>query len=302
MKNLVKKITGIALLIFFLGSTSYGQSDEKKYAASLIEFEENLTSKTFMKTWKKQKKAWEESCNSATTIKQLTDLTMKLATTCYQYKQVRPMLVNTETVYAQAEALLMLQNIMVDDVPKWTESAQKKWKAGLETLRKDIEEKERKKLILERQTNIAAVLKDFEEKFKLILEDSKKGSFANTIVPSKSENEYNVKIKFAEGINQKVLVDGDNIYRFFVDFPVNNDKEYAEELLAKMFVIIESNVPEGFESSIKYDKKYLNNQATNYEFKAESFNHTAKRPSILIGAMGDLTVIKLQIEEPVFKR
>lgn len=302
MKNFKIMKSGLLVLITFISIITYGQTDEQIYGGYLLELEQNISSKAFLKVWKNDKKTWEAECKSATTVKELTELTQRLATVSYVYRQVRPMLVTEESLYAQSGAILMLKNILTEDLLKWSEQDQAAWKNNVESFKSSLEAKEKVRLAEQRKVKVAEIMLDFKEKFNLILEDSKKGSFANTIDGEKSGSEIKVKVFFTQGENARVNVDGDNIYTYSVEFSVNTDEELAKETYKEMLAVINENVPSGYEETTKYDGKYYKSQASYFEFKAEKFALTAKQPSVLLGLVKDFSSIELQIQEPVFKR
>jgi len=296
MKNLF-----LVLLVSLFSLGGNAQDLIKDYAGLLLEIESNVSHKGFIKSWKKEKKAWESNCGSASTVKDVSKLTVEFISKVYETKMLKAMIVTTENLHDQCVALSNVHNILKDaDLEKWGGSDA--WKEKLDVLIKKAKKQEEQKAAKERALHIKSVMEGFEKTFKTILEDSKKGSFANIIEESKTVNHYGVKVFFKNGENQKIVVDSDNIYEFQVEFNTNNDPLLAGALQEKILQIISANLPEGFAKSIKYDKQYVKNEMYRFEFKAEKFVLTAKQPSVLIGAKKDGSSVVLKITEPVFKR
>jgi len=296
MKNLF-----LVLLVALFSIGGNAQELNKEYAGLLLQIESNVSNKAFVKAWKKQKKTWESGCESATTVKQVSELTVEFISKVYETKMLKAMIVTSENLHDQCVALANVYNILKDqDLLKW--SGAEAWRDELELLTKKVKIQEEQEAAKERAVLIKSSIEGFEGTFKSILEDSKKGSFAKTISSPHKDGGYGVKVQFKSGENQKVVVDGDNIYEFQVEFNTNNDVLLAGALQEKMIQIIAANVPEGFAKSIKYDKECVKSESYRFEFKAERFALTAKQPSVLVGAKKDGSKVVLKITEPVFKR
>ena len=227
---------------------------------------------------------------------------MQLANTCYLYRQVRPQIVNEESVYVQTNALLGLKNIMVDDILKWEEVDQAIWIKSVEALMSDIKKREKEEQEKARTEKLKVVLADFEKKFITIFEDAKKGSFANVIDGDKREETYSVKVHFSGFNNSKITILTDNIYEYSARFDTEGDKELSVKLVDMLANIIEKNMPEGFEKRANYDNIYISGKAHHFSFKGETFSYTAKRPTVLIGALKKDFSVVIYITEPIFKR
>jgi len=298
MKNL---FLVLVVSLFVFGGNAQGLIQE--YAGMLQELESNVSNKEFVKVWKKQKKTWESNCNSATTVKQVSELTVEFISKVYEVKMLKAMIVTTEKLSDQSLALSNVYNILKDtDLVKWSDSDRQTFRTKLDGLIAKIGDQQKKQDARERALLIKSVMEDFDSVFQAILKDSKKGSFANTIEGSKKGSAFGVKVKFKAGKGQQVFVDGDNIYEFQVEFNTNNDALLASALQESMIKVIQERVPEGFAKSNKYDKDYVKNEGYRFEFKAEKFAFTAKQPSVLIGAKKDGSSVVLKITEPVFKR
>ena len=298
----MKKIFLVLLVsLFVFGGKAQGLIQE--YAGMLEELESNVSNKEFIKVWKKQKKTWESNCKDATTVKQVSKLTVEFISKVYEVKMLKAMIVTTEKLSDQSMALSNVYNILKDtDLDKWSDNEKQTFSTKLDGLIAKIGEQQRKQDARERALLIKSVMEDFDSVFQAILMDSKKGSFANTIEGDKDGNAFGVKVKFKAGKGQQVFVDGDNIYEFQVEFNTNNDALLASALQESMIKVIQERVPEGFAKSNKYDKAYVKNEGYRFEFKAEKFAFTAKQPSVLIGAKKDGSSVVLKITEPVFKR
>jgi len=298
----MKKLFLVLLVsLFVFGGKAQGLIQE--YAGMLEELESNVSNKEFIKVWKKQKKTWESNCKDATTVKQVSKLTVEFISKVYEVKMLKAMIVTTEKLSDQSMALSNVYNILKDtDLDKWSDNEKQTFSTKLDGLIAKIGEQQRKQDARERALLIKSVMEDFDSVFQAILMDSKKGSFANTIEGDKDGNAFGVKVKFKAGKGQQVFVDGDNIYEFQVEFNTNNDALLASALQESMIKVIQERVPEGFAKSNKYDKAYVKNEGYRFEFKAEKFAFTAKQPSVLIGAKKDGSSVVLKITEPVFKR
>jgi hypothetical protein len=298
----MKKLFLILLVsLFVFGGNAQGLIQD--YAGILEELESNVSNKEFVKVWKKQKKTWESNCKDATTVKQVSELTVEFISKVYEVKMLKAMIVTTEKLSDQSMALSNIYNILKDtDLDKWSDSEKQTFRTKLDGLIAKIGDQQRKQDARERALLIKSVMEDFDSVFQAILKDSKKGSFANTIEGDKDGSAFGVKVKFKAGKGQQVFVDGDNIYEFQVEFNTNNDIFLAVALQESMIKVIQERVPEGFAKSNKYDKAYVKNEGYRFEFKAEKFAFTAKQPSVLIGAKKDGSRVVLKITEPVFKR
>ncbi len=295
------------LLIAFtlLGVIGNAQSGAKEYAGLLLEFEQNISSKDFAKAWKKDKKDWESKCSSASTEKDVAALTAQLANKVYEVKMVKMKVVATGGLADQCQNLLQLHKNAGAYLDGWNAGKQTTWKGKLEGILEFERKKAEKEADLARVKKVGDMMQGFEATFKAIFEDSKKGSFANTVDGSKKEQGgktvIEVKQKFAAGSNQIITVDGDNIYQFEVMFDTEGDEVLSAQLLAKMLSIIESNVPEGYKKKIMYGGDFVKAQKYNFEFESEKFADTAKKPSATIGSLKGGKGVQLIISEPVFK-
>ena len=298
MKNL---FLVLLVSLFVFGGNAQGLIQE--YAGMLQELESNVSNKEFVKVWKKQKKTWESNCKDATTVKQVSELTVEFISKVYEVKMLKAMIVTTEKLSDQSMALSNVYDILKDtDLVKWSDSDRQTFRTKLDGLIAKIGDQQKKQDARERALLIKFVMEDFDSVFQAILKDSKKGSFANTIEGDKDGNAFGVKVKFKAGKGQQVFVNGDNIYEFQVEFITNNDALLASALQESMIKVIQERVPEGFAKSNKYDKAYVKNEGYRFEFKAEKFVFTAKQSSVLIGAKKDGSRVVLKITEPVFKR
>ncbi len=298
MKNLF-----LVLLVSLFVFAGNAQGLIQEYAGMLQELESKVSNKEFVKVWKKQKKTWESNCKNATTVKQVSELTVEFISKVYEVKMLKAMIVTAEKLSDQSMALSNVYNILKDtDLDKWSDNEKQTFRTKLDGLIAKIGEQQKKQDASERVLLIKSVMEDFDSVFQAILNDSKKGSFANTIDGAKQGSVFGVKVKFKAGKGQQIFVDGDNIYEFQVEFNTNNDALLASALQESMLKVIQERVPEGFAKSNKYDKSFVKNEGYRFEFKAEKFAYTAKQPSVLIGAKKDGSSVVLKITEPVFKR
>ena len=298
MKNL---FLVLLVSLFVFGGNAQGLI--QSYAGMLQELESNVSNKEFVKVWKKQKKTWGSNCENATTVKQVSELTVEFISKVYEVKMLKARIVVTDKLSDQSMALSGVYNILKEtDLDKWSDNDKKVFRTKLDVLMAEISEQQKKQDARERALLIKSVMEDFDVVFQSILKDSQKGSFANTIEGDKKESAFGVKVKFKAGKGQQVFVDGDNIYEFQVEFSTNNDTFLAGALQESMIKVIQERVPEGFAKSINYDKVFVKNEGYRFEFKAEKFVFTAKQSSVLIGAKKDGSSVVLKITEPVFKR
>jgi hypothetical protein len=298
MKNIF-----LVLVVWLFAFVGNAQGLNQEYAGMLQELESNVSNKEFIKAWKNQKKTWDSNCENATTVKQVSELTVEFISKVYEVKMLKAMLVVTEKLSDQIMALSNVYNILKEtDLDKWSDNDKKAFRTKLDVLIAKISEHQKKQDARDRALLIKSVMEDFDSVFQAILNDSKKGSFANTVEGEKKESAFAVKVKFIAGKGQQVVVDEDDIFEFQVEFTTNNDHLLASALQESMIKVIQERVPEGFSKSITYDKAYVKNEAYRFEFKAEKFAFTAKQPSVLIGAKKDGSSVVLKITEPVFKR
>jgi hypothetical protein len=291
----------LVVYLFAFGGNAQGLIQE--YAGMLEELESNVSNKEFIKVWKKQKKTWESNCENATTVKQVSELTVEFISKVYEVKMLKAMIVVTDKLSDQSMALSSVYNILKEnDLDKWSDNDKKAFRTKLDGLMAKISDQQKKQDARERALLIKSIMEDFDSVFQVILKDSQKGSFTNTIEGEKKESAFGVKVKFKAGKGQQVFVDQDNIYEFQVEFSANNDPFLAVALQESMIKVIQERVPEGFVKSNKYDKNYVKNEGYRFEFKAEKFVFTAKQSSVLIGAKKDGSSVVLKITEPVFKR
>ena len=98
----------LALLVslFALGGNAQGLIQQ--YAGMLEELESNVSNKEFVKAWKKQRKNWVSNCKTASTVKQVSELTVEFISKVHEVKMLKVMLVNTENLYDQS---LELSNV-----------------------------------------------------------------------------------------------------------------------------------------------------------------------------------------------
>ena len=298
MKNIF-----LVLLVSLFSFGGNAQDLIKDYAGLLHELEANVSNKEFIKAWKKQSKTWGAACESATTVKQVSGLTVEFISKVYEVKMLKAMIVTSEKLSDQSMALSNVYNILKEgDLVKWSDADKGLWRTKLDDLIVKIEAQQKKQDARDRAILIKTVMEDFDSVFQTIFKDSEKGSFANVIDAPLKESGYGVKVKFKSGEGQQVVIDGDNIYEFQVEFKTNNDPLLASALQESMIKIIQTRIPEGFAKSIKYDKIFVKNESYRFEFKAEKFVLTAKQSSVLIGAKKDGSGVVLKITEPVFKR
>lgn len=297
------KTLGFILILAF-ANTSFAQSPIETYKDLLLSVEQNVNYKPFKKLWKKEQTAWEEKVNNAKSVKELTESTASFANKVFIAKQVKMASISTENLKEQTIGLKNVVNLLKEDgLNGW--SGLDEWFKKADDFIAAEQAKEDEQKQMQRFQFISAALKDFEKNFPKIFEDSKKGSFANSIegkvLVKDGQKIYRVKQEFSKGRDEIITIDEDNIYTYHVVFDANNDEEIAQKIFEEFVAYLESNLPQGYAKTNMFDGKYVNKNRYVFEFKGESFSATAKRPSVSIGRLKDVPTVMVEIEEPVFK-
>lgn len=274
------------------------------YAQFLLEFEKGVNEKTMTKDWKKRKSSWEAEIQSAKSLDQLTSLFSEFTT------HLNPKVVNVETLpkvtineelYYSGQSIVSFANAFPKEqlnpdfkLNDFNTSVKAKITdiKAIETQKaKDLEQK----LI---QTNFS----DFETVFNEVFQDSKKGSFFNTI-DKKTGNTCTVKTKMKAAEEANITIDEENIYSYNTTVKVGSSIDLARDMLNSLMKKIENNLPGGYVMHEWMEDIYVDRVRFEYEFDHEEFRISAKQPTTYIAIVqkGEDYYIKWGVNEPVFK-
>lgn len=293
------------IVIITIAGNVFAQTPVETYKGLLLSLEQNINYKPFKKAWKKERTTWEESVNTAKTVKDLTIASIKFTSKVYEVKGVKTPVIATENLKNQTTGLKTVASLLKEDgLSGW--SGLEDWNKKADDFIAKEQQKEDEKRQMQRFQFISAVVKDFEKYFPAVFEDAKKGSFANTIegkeLVKDGQRFYKVKPVFTKGNDQIVTIDEDNIYTFHFVYQADGDVEIAQKILEELVNYLKENLPDGFVQTNMFDGKYIDKNRYVFEYKGESFSDTAKRPSISIGRLKNVPNVIIEITEPVFKR
>ena len=299
--------TILSFLFFaFFSVAVFGQDQLKQYGELMIDMERYISSKPFTKIWKKKKGEWESKCSNAKELKDLEEaleeLSLIIEETTEGYEDVE---VSGNDLVSFSSALSnYAKKLPADLILKWTKGSRTNWEKKLKAISKGAERLVR----AERQKKVDKALEGFEDTFVKVLEDSKKGSFANsksgTATDANGEKQIPTSVDFPTGTNEIITItnDGDKINKFKVNFDVDGNQKMGEAMVKQMVTIVTKNMEAGYKVSASYDATYVTSQQKVFEFVGEKFADSAKKPTVFIGLLKDSSSILLIVTEPLFKR
>ena len=160
----------LVVYLFAFGGNAQGLIQE--YAGMLEELESNVSNKEFIKVWKKQKKTWESNCENATTVKQVSELTVEFISKVYEVKMLKARIVVTDKLSDQSMALSSVYNILKEnDLDKWSDNDKKAFRTKLDGLMAKISDQQKKQDARERALLIKSIMEDFDSVFQVILKE-----------------------------------------------------------------------------------------------------------------------------------
>lgn len=296
-------LIGVSLVISGL---SFSQNEyTPDYAQFILEFEQNVNEKSMSKDWKKRKSTWETEVQGANSLEDLNKLfeefTTNLNPKVVEASKLPKVKLNGEYYY-NGQSLVSFANAFPKDQLK-EDFKLEEFNTSVKAKTSDIKEIEAKKDKEREQNLIKTNFSDFEKVFTEVWEDSKKGSFINTI-DRKSGTTCSVRNKMKAADESNILISDENIYAYHTTVIVGKDLDLARDMLNNLMKKIESDLlPGGYGMHEWMEDIYVDRVRFEYEFEHEEFRVSAKQPTCYIAIVqkDDNYYIKWGITEPVFK-
>lgn len=275
----------------------YSQNDKmvNTYANFLLEIEKSISVKGMTKAWKKRKSDWE---NGITAIKNgdvLNEMSSEFKNNILENSDLPDLKWNGD--YNQYGSYLIkfsstlskeISDINVEDFISRIEAE------GLK-----IEEQITAELIKELKISLEY---EFATMFKNVLNDSKSGSFANIITNKIGDRKFGVNTKLTNSVITEINVDEEEIFTYKSKVKLSNDLASSKGLLSFMQDVVKKELA-GYKEDAWTEDEYVNRTNYQYEFEAEKFSITAKKPTVAIGMIqkSNIYYIVWSVTEPVFK-
>jgi hypothetical protein len=292
-------------LAISISSLAFSQNEyTQDYAQFLLDIEQNVSDKAMIKDWKKRKSSWENELQAATSLEQVNTLFEEFT------NNLNPKLINIKTLpkvelnneyYYNGQTIIKFVSVF----PKEHLNAnfnEKDFNTSVRAKSDDIKAIETKKAKELEQKVVKTNFSDFEQVFQEVFQDSKKGSFFNTI-DKKSGNRCTVKIQMKASEDSFIIISDENIYSYYNTIKVGSDLDLAHDILNKLMQTMEKNIPGGYVLREWIEDTYVDRIRYEYEFDHEEFRISAKQPTanIAIIEKDGNYYIKWGVTEPVFK-
>ncbi len=298
------KLFFVSLFVsLFLNSNAQNEYTQD-YAQFLLEIEQNMNDKAMTKDWKKRKSTWETEISSATTLEQLNSLFEEFTSNLNPKvinQQTLPKVVLNNEYYYNGQSIIKFASVLPKEQMN-PEFDEKEFNTTVRAKSDDIKAIELKKSKEQEQAIVKSNFSDFESVFNDVFQDSKKGSFFNTI-EKKSDNGYSVKTKMKASEETTISVSDENIYSYSSIVKIGSDLDLARDVLNKLMKSMENSLPGGYVLREWIEETYVDRTRFEYEFDHEEFRISAKQPTsniAIIQKEGNY-YIKWGVTEPVFK-
>lgn len=294
------RITLVAVFVGLISFSNAQDSHVKEYASFLVDIEKSIDSKAMLKAWKKRKSDWEEETGVVSTSDELNVLSeefianlspkvvpagsMPKLRLSADYENYGKDLSRFVLALPQDVSTLNATDFRTNVLAVGQQFKQEEMAANARKIKAEIKP-------------------DFTSVFKLVFEDAKKGSFAQIADSKIDESTYSVRNKMKLSDKSSVTIDEEKIYTYSTDVPLTDDLETAKSVMKDLIAIIKSNTPKEYIEGEWLDETYVDRTIYQYEFEAENFSVTAKKPTVAIGLVkkGMLYYVVWSVTEPVFK-
>ena len=296
------------IVAFTKWSPFFGQQ-VNELGQQLIVLQENISSKAFLKSWKKNKKTWVNSCKTAESTVQIIGLANELVGVYNSSSSITLFTIPELKFAAVCNALLNLLEQFPGQDLAFSDSALEKWKSKVLELIA-IEQKRAAELekVIERQNTIKreklsdSVMVLFTRHYEAVFEGANKGSFSEIITNPDRLSKLNVNLDFGPHASCNVEVDEDGVYELTLIYSTDSDLALAHLIFDKCYQYITTNLRDGFKESKMFDGNFITNFIKVFDFQGQKFADTAKHPKIQLGIKKESYEVKFIVTEPLFRR
>ncbi len=294
------KFTLLSVAFGMLATLNAQESHVKEYANYLVEIEQSINPKAMNKTWKKRQSSWEEEVQTVSSTDELNKLaeefTSNLSSKMIPVESM-PKLNHSGDYEAYGKSLVNFASALPQDA---TTINKPDFRTNVIAAGNDFKMAEMK---VKANKLKAEIKPDFVNVFQIVFEDAKKGSFSKVADAKIDETTFSVRKKMNLATKAKITIDEEKIYTYQTDVELTDDLQTAKSILKDMIAAILSNTPDEYIESEWIDEAYVDRTIYQYEFEAEIFSVTAKKPTVAIGLVkkGLLYYVVWSVTEPVFK-
>jgi hypothetical protein len=257
---------------------------------------ENLGKGFYQKSWKKNKDTWLTNLANASDEKTVHAMVTTLADNISEKAYN-----NTPLLQSEASLIVACKNLI-----SICENAKPEFqcKGYLEKLNNALQGAKENSL----RNKMKPFLKDIEENFAALIEDSRKDGFEAT---RKGNVKKEGKLSYFEtnvtigGIQAVVAIGPEENQRFRVIFNCYGMKQAALDLCKSLEPILNIGVPNTYKKSRDFSPEYAGSIYANvWEYVSEEFIEIAKKPTVSVGVLKENGnfLVDIKIMEPVFKR
>lgn len=295
----LKLVVVTVFSVFILGAKAQ-DNHVQEYASFLVDIEKSMDKKAMSKTWKKRKSAWEQEILSVSTIDELNKLSDEFASSLSP-KMVPsgsvPKLKFSNDYQAYGKDLSKFAGALPEEA---SDINSNDFRTTVLAVGQEFKDKEMQAQARKVKSQIKS---DFTPVFKAVFEDSKRGSFAKIAGEKINDQSYTSTVKMELADDAKINIDEEKIYTYKTEVKLTNDLAIAKSVIKDMVATIKANTPTEYIESEWLDETYVDRTIYQYEFEAEIFSVTAKKPTVAIGLVkkSDIYYVVWSVTEPVFK-
>lgn len=257
---------------------------------------ENLGKGFYQKSWKKNKDTWLTNLANASDEKTVHAMVTTLADNISEKAYN-----NTPLLQSEASLIVACRNLI-----SICENAKPEFqcKGYLEKLNNALQGAKENSL----RNKMKPFLKDIEQNFAALIEDSRKDGFEAT---RKGNVKKEGKLSYFEtnvtigGVQAVVAIGPEENQRFRVIFNCYGMKQAALDLCKSLEPILNIGVPNTYKKSRDFSPEYAGSIYANvWEYVSEEFIEIAKKPTVSVGVLKENGnfLVDIKIMEPVFKR
>ena len=296
-----KYILCLSLICCF--SALNGQTGLTEVKSLAKEVGEGINKGFYEKSWKKSRDTWLTNLAISNDEKSFYDLISNLANNISSKAYKNKPVLQTEVSLSVAckNLIAICENAKSDAFMIELEQMVNKLKTALKTIEENV-------LLDSLRDKMKPFLKDIDQNFTALLEDSKKDGFDATrkgAVKKEGKLSYfetNLTIGEVQAI---VAIGPEENQRFRVIFNCYGMKKAALELCEALEQILNAGVPDTYKKSRDFSPEYAGSVYANvWEHVSEKFVEIAKKPTVSVGVIKENGnfLVDVKIMEPVFKR
>lgn len=297
------------VLVFVAEFTVFVAQDIAGFSSQLIVLQENISNKSFVKSWKKTKKSWIVECKSAQSKKELISLSNSFIEVYNKSTSSSLFKIPDLEFGAVCNAFVNLIDQIPNENLSFSNSSLDEWKNDMQLLISNEQQrihKEQQALELEKNKSrvllVDSLIERFVGNYNSVFEGAHKGSFKEIITNNGLSKSFKVNLDFGSIANCSVFVDEDDVYELILVYSTNSDEKLANLIMESCYNHISSNLKEGFKESKMFDGNFQTNFIKVFDFQGEKFADTAKHPKIQIGIKKMSFDVYFKVTEPLFKR